>query len=165
MSAASRAHERLFDALASNRGLQNLDLGGQPINDVSWTLLVCREVRQHATLQTLNVNFTGDIHRIMSIQTLRTCALVDIRQLNGMLHMLILSKHEHNECIFKTFRPRLLVNLYRQRLRLIQGSPEAIRPSLLGRVISTVAYDPALVWIFLVDSVDLVRQYTGSQSG
>jgi hypothetical protein len=47
----------LFRALANNRGLGDLDFGGDPISDENWTIL-CQSLQAHPTLTCLNLRAT-----------------------------------------------------------------------------------------------------------
>jgi hypothetical protein len=144
----------LFTALANNRGLLDLDLRRQSINDENWTIL-CESLKAHPTLLILNLPSS---HARLSDKrtTNRTRLLAEMVQQNTVLHTIRLSERERDEQIYtQEIRPYLEVNLYRPRVLAVKKTTERpFREKVLGRALYSVKSGPNLVWMFLSENVD-----------
>jgi hypothetical protein len=147
----------LFTALASNRGMLDLNLRGQPINDENWTIL-CESLKAHPTLTSLNLcNTTGvRIGLTDERKTNLTCLLAKMVQQNTVLHTVHLSEHERDAQIFtEEIHPYLEANLYRPRVLAVKKTNERpFREKVLGRALYCVRSNPNLAWMFLSENVD-----------
>jgi hypothetical protein len=147
----------LFTALASNRGMLDLNLRGQPINDENWTIL-CESLKAHPTLTSLNLcNTTGvGIGLTDERKTNLTCLLAKMVQQNTVLHTVHLSEHERDAQIFtEEIHPYLEANLYRPRVLAVKKTNERpFREKVLGRALYCVRSNPNLAWMFLSENVD-----------
>jgi hypothetical protein len=152
----------LFRALANNRGLGDLDFGGDPISDENWTIL-CQSLQAHPTLTCLNLRATmprspPDDLIVFSdeLKTRRTRALAEMMQTNTVLHTIALSASERDEQIYtEEIRPYLVTNLYRPRvLAVAKTKDRPFREKVLGRAVYSVRSNPNLVWMLLSENVD-----------
>jgi hypothetical protein len=140
-------------ALAENLGLLKLVI---PVAlDNAW-LSVCRSVREHPTLMHLDIG--GGRARSMrwprlsnEQKMLRTGALVDMLEVNNVLHTIYLDRDEIDSQIFHdTIRPHLRENFYRSKLHTVsEAHGTLLRAKLLRRALATVADCPDFVQTLL----------------
>jgi hypothetical protein len=152
----------LFRALANNRGLVELNLGGCSISDNNWSVL-CESLQAHPTLTCLNLEDTrptipNDFPIIFSDEqkALRARLLADMVQQNTVLHTIQLDSSERDEQIYtKEIHPYLVTNLYRPRVLAIKKTKDRpFREKVLGRAVYSVRSKPNLVWMLLSENVD-----------
>jgi hypothetical protein len=164
----------LFAALATNRGLEELDLEDTPISDDNWRIL-CESMKAHPTLTDLNLlgtrpsnPFGGDEeeeeeedhdNRILlsdEQKSHRTRVLAYMMKANTILRTILLTDHEHDEQIYtEEISPYLETNLYRPRVVAVKKTHmREFRKKVLGRALDCVKSKPNLVWMFLSQNVD-----------
>jgi hypothetical protein len=136
-------------ALAENLGLLKLVIPVALYN--AWSS-VCRSVREHPTLVHLDIG--GGRARCMrwpllsnEQKMLRTDALVDMLQVNTVVHTIYLDRDDiDSQILHYMIRPRLLENFYRSKLHTVSEANGTIfRAKLLRRALVTVANYPEFV--------------------
>jgi hypothetical protein len=152
----------LFRALANNRGLGDLDFGGDPISDENWTIL-CQSLQAHPTLTCLNLRATrprgpGGVRITMSAEQKvhRTRVLAEMMQQNTVLQTIRLSEDERDEQIYtEEIRPYLVTNQYRPLVLAIKKTKDRpFREKVLARAVYSARSSPNLVWMLLSENVD-----------
>jgi hypothetical protein len=145
----------LFAALANNRGLVELELGGCFMNDDNWTIL-CESLKAHPSLTILNRIGTGPSRSHTEQKAHRTQLLAEMVQRNTVLHTIHLFAHQRDEQIYaQMIRPYLEANLYRPRAFAVKKTKEIpLREKVLGPALYCVKSNPNLVWMFLSENVD-----------
>jgi hypothetical protein len=152
----------LFPALASNRGLLDLNFRSHPIDGENWTIL-CESLKAHPSLTSLDLRDTRPLSltgtRIMlsdEQKTHRTCVLAEMVKHNTVLQTIHLRETERDEQIYaELILPHLETNRYRPRVLAVKKTTE--RPyheKVLGRALHCVRSNPTLVWMFLSQNVD-----------
>jgi hypothetical protein len=146
-------------ALAENLGLLKLII---PVAlDNAW-LSVCSSIQEHPTLMHLDIS--GGRARSMrwprlsnEQKMLRTGALVDMVQVNTVLHTIYLDMDEIDSHIFhETIRPRLRENFYRSKLRTVsEAHGTLLRAKLLRHALVRVANYPELVQALLWENQEV----------
>jgi hypothetical protein len=156
----------LFRALASNKGLVDLDIQNQPINDENWTIL-CESLQAHPTLTSLDLRYTrtrhptGGLRAVLSDKAHRTRVVADMMQNNTVLHTIDLYDDERDDQIYEEMiHPYLETNRYRPRIHAIKKADISIRRPLLGLALQTVSVRNSsnLLWMFLSGNADVVLQ-------
>jgi hypothetical protein len=151
-------------ALANNRGLVNLDLGGCSISDENWTILF-QSLQAHPTLTSLNLCATrpwspadGRIVLTDDQKTRRTRTIAEMVQENTILQTITLSEHERDQHIYtQEIHPYLVTNQYRPRVLAVKKTIERpFREKVLGRALDCVKSNPNLVWMLLSENVDAI---------
>jgi hypothetical protein len=155
----------LFTALASNRGLVDLDLRSCYISDDNWSIL-CQSLQAHPTLTSLNLRLTmprsstGIIIFLTDDQKAhRTGLLAETMQHNTVLLSINLPEDERDEQIYtESILPYQETNRYRPRVLAIKKADIQIRRPLLGRALQTksVRNDSNILWMFLSGNADVV---------
>jgi hypothetical protein len=164
----------LVAALATNRGLEELDLEGTPISDDIWRI-ICNSMKAHPTLTNLNLLGTRpsnpvdadddddeeedhDNRILLSDEqkSHRTRVLAYMMKANTILRTILLTDHEHDEKIYtEDISPYLETNLYRPRVLAVKKTHvREFREKVLGRALDCVKSNPNLVWMFLSQNVD-----------
>jgi hypothetical protein len=152
----------LFRALATNRGLEELDLEDTPISDDNWIIL-CEFLKSHPTLTNLNLLDTRPIRpagrRIVLTddqKAHRTRTIAEMIRHNTVLYTIELSEDERDDQIYtEEISPYLETNLYRPRVVAVKKTIERpFREKVLGRALDCVKSNPNLVWMFLSENVD-----------
>jgi hypothetical protein len=115
----------LLAALATNRGLEELDLEDGSISNDNWSIL-CESLKAHPTLTSLNLRTTSPRSppstRVRIVQTddqkaHRTRLLAEMMQENTILHTVELSRYERDDQIYtEEISPYLETNRYRPRV-------------------------------------------------
>jgi hypothetical protein len=154
--------------LASNRGIVDLDLRCHSINDESWSIL-CQSLEQHPTLTSLDLRDTRPTRQaseevMLEQKRKRTRAVADLLEQNTILQTVHLSEQEREGRVYaELIQPRLETNLYRARVLVIKHTTRNDRPlreKVLGRALYCVRSNPNLVWMFLLQNMDVVlRSY------
>jgi hypothetical protein len=163
----------LFRALANNRGLVDLDLGGCSISDENWTIL-CQSLQAHPTLTCLGLEDTAPrspagIRMGISAEqkALRIRLLAEMMQRHTLLQTITLSKGQYDQQIYQeTIQPYLETNLHRPRVLAVKKTKDRpFREKVLGRAVYSVRSNPNLVWMLLSENVDaFVRSEEESNS-
>jgi hypothetical protein len=153
----------LFRALASNRGLVDLNLHGDPISDENWTIL-CESLQAHLSLTSLDLRDTrpgnpvGAAIILLSAEqkTRRTRVLAEMVQRNTVLYTISASANDRDQQIYtEEIQPYLVTNLYRPRVHAIKKTQDRpFREKVLGRALYSVRSNPSLVWMLLSKNVD-----------
>lgn len=152
-------------ALATNRGLIELNLRFIPISNENWTILF-QSLRGHPTLTKLNLGMTSparddDGNTILTFheKVRRTGAVAQMMKENTVLHDVDLTQDECNQRIYaESILPRLETNLYRPRVRAIKKAAISLRRPLLGRALQSesVRTKANLLWMLLSGNPDIV---------
>jgi hypothetical protein len=152
-----------FRALASNRGLEYLNVNGNFIYDKNWAVL-CESLQAHPALTNLDLSGTIPVpgrltsRRILSDEQKahRTGLLADMVRRNTTLHTITVSEREWDQQIYaQRVRPYLETNMYRSRVVAVKKTKEpSFREKVLGRALHSVKTNPNLVWMFLSENVD-----------
>jgi hypothetical protein len=154
----------LFVALASNRGLEELDFEDGSISDDNWGHL-CESLKAHPTLTNLNLINTrpwgpaGGLFRMELTGAQKAHRLAEMVQHNTVLHTIKLSQHARDEEIYaQMILPCLETNRYRPRVHAIKKADLSLRRPLLGRALQTesVRKDSNLRWMFLSGNADVL---------
>jgi hypothetical protein len=156
----------LLRALTNNRGLVDLDLQSQPINDENWTIL-CESLKAHPALTSLHLRDTSSPLRAGGIELTddqkahRTGLLAEVVQENRLLHTIELSDGERDGKVYtEEVLPRLEFNLYGPRVLAISKADIQTRRPLLGLALQTesVLKKSNLLWMLLSENADVVLQ-------
>jgi hypothetical protein len=141
-------------ALAENLGLVELNLFYfKPVSD-NVLFSLCRSLRAHPTLAHLDLSGGFPRQRLGpgpnpltdEQKAYRTCAIVDMLQVNTVLHEILFLPDEMDAQIFQdAIQPRLRENFYRSKLHTVSEARGTLRAKLLGRALATVANYPELV--------------------
>jgi hypothetical protein len=152
-------------ALASNRGLVDLNLQSCPISDETWSVL-CESLQTHPTLTTLGLYATtpiGNVYDALSGEQKvhRTRALAEMMQRNTVLHTIELSANARDQQIYEEMvHPYLETNRYRPLVHAVKKADISLRRPLLGLALQTksVRNNSNLLWMFLSGNPDVVLQ-------
>jgi hypothetical protein len=149
----------LVQALAENEGLVTLDLSLVPIADETWIALwqsVARHPKHENIMlpQDSSSNWTDGTPDAQ--KTLRMQVMVDALRMNTVLHTIELNRREFDEEILdSSVFPLLKASRYRLRVRAIAKQEGPWRRKLLGRALSSISSDPALISMFLFGNANV----------
>jgi hypothetical protein len=145
----------LTQALATNEGIEHLDLSGFYMNVKEYRLLF-RSLSTHPHIKFLSIGRHYRAHLAYSAKSIMMHTILQMLRLNTVIHTIEVPEGLRREAMYQnSILSRLEMNRssFEVQRRAMKRADPSIRPQLLGRALHMVQYNPDLVFRFLSENV------------
>jgi hypothetical protein len=150
----------MLSALSGKNSLKKLVIAGttgeadRRSGDETWSLFF-RSLSTHPLIEVVSL-ITPWTHLSAEERTTRLHAVIQMLQLNTVVHTIILANSFRREAVYQnSILPRLEMNrsCFEVQRQAVKRADHSIRPQLLGRALHMVQYNPNLVFQCLSENV------------